>query len=219
MEALFKITISLIYYSPSLPATAKKRGWTSEQFCEFVKDCDIFIFTCHPVQGDVPPPWNFLQHLKDLYDALEGKIIFPEREALLKDPIFRQDKAQLREILKEFMSPSIKIDRPADDFTFDEPTLKIIYEFASKNYESHPKTGVGAWHVKAGFSTAGRGNKKAKTIKEIPRKASQNFRKYGLWSVPYVQVERTYANSVVRLFFNDPPSLQLFISIYYYSIF
>jgi hypothetical protein len=202
-QSLFK---KCLLFSP--PATAKKQGWTSGQFCEFVKDCDVFIFTCHPVQGDVPPLWDFLQHLRDLYDALESKIVFPKREALLEDPVFRQDKAQLHETLKEFMSPSIKIDRPADDFTFDEHTLKIIYEFASKNYETHPKNGLGAWHVKAGFSTAGRGNKKAYTIKEIPRKASQVFRKYGLWSVPYVQVERTYANSVVRRFFN------LFMCIY-----
>ena len=184
------------YFRP--PATAKKRGWTSEQFCEFAKDCDVFIFTCHPVQGDVPPPWDFLQHLRNLYDALADKIVFPKREALLEDSVFRQDKAQLHETLKEFMSQTIKIDRPEDDFTFDEPTLKKIYDFAKQNYEVHPQNGVGAWHVKAGFSTAGRGNKTAKTIPQIPRKASQTFRKYGLWSVPYVQVERTYANSVVR---------------------
>ena len=112
----------------------------------------------------MPPLWDFLQRLRDLYDALEAKIVFSNREALLEDSVFRQDKAQLHETLKEFMSPSIKIDRPADDFSFDESTLKIIYEFASKHFETHPKNGVGAWHVKAGFSTAGRGNKKAKTI-------------------------------------------------------
>ena len=124
--------------------------------------------------------------------------MFPNREALLEDAIFRQDKAQLHETLKEFMSQTIKIERPHDDFTFDELTLNRIYEFAKTNYEVHPKNGVGAWHVKAGFTTASRGNKTAKSIIQIPRKASQTFRKYGLWSVPYVQVERTYANSVVR---------------------
>ena len=96
------------------------------------------------------------------------------------------------------MSPSIKIDRSDDDFTFDKPTLKNIYDFASKNYECYPENGVGKQHVKAGLSTAGRGNKTAMNIPQIPRKSSQDFRKYGLHSVPYVQAQRSYANLVVQ---------------------
>ena len=63
------LDVKLIHCCLFLSADAKKQGWTSQQFCEHVKDCDIFIFVCHPVQADVPPPWDFQLHLRYLYDA------------------------------------------------------------------------------------------------------------------------------------------------------
>jgi hypothetical protein len=184
-------------------AKATQLGWSSGDFIRHaVKPCDVFIFACHPVQADLPPihpPWDFRKHLKDLHAALKEKIVFPENvDALLYDPIFTQDKAKLYEMLKDVMTPSLIIDRPADGVTFSEPVLRKIYDFSSKNYEFHEKVGLGKWHIKAGFSTASRGVARAQSIPDIPVTCRHVFDRLGLHSVPYIILQRTFSNSVVK---------------------
>ena len=178
---------------------AKNRGgWSSKDFCKFVEDCEIFICTGHPVQADEPPPWDFREHLRNLYEVIKNKITFPDDpKALLDDPVFRQDKSQLHELIGDFMTPTLIVNRPTQDCAMDKSTLKKIYDFCKSNYEVHKKNGVGGWHIKGSFTTSNRGVIRAFTIPEVPRKMRTMFNRWGLHSVPDCQLQRTFSNSIV----------------------
>ena len=149
------------------------------------------------MQGDEPPLWDFAQHLHDLYEVLKTKITFPDDpKAILEDPVFRQDKVMLNNILKEFMTPTLIINRP-DGNVFGKDTLQNIYEFGKKNVEVQPKLGVGSWHVKASFTTSNRGVKRSKRLFDAPRTAIAVFNRWGLHSVHQCLFQRTFCNSVV----------------------
>jgi hypothetical protein len=124
--------------------------------------------------------------------------MYPEDpDAIILDPIFRQDKEQLYELIKDFMTPSIIINRPEDDESFNEKVLTKIFNFAKDNHDYHPKTGAGKWHIKGGFSTASRAVTIANSIPEIPARCRQIFKRLGHHSIPYVILQRSFANSVV----------------------
>jgi hypothetical protein len=177
---------------------AKIKGWKSEDFCEFAKNCDVFIFTCHPVQGDEPPLWDFREHLRRLYDVLKHKITFPDNpKALLEDPVFRQDKVQLYEVLSEYMTPTITIPRPQPGMTFEKSTIRQIYDFGKRNYEVQPKYGVGVWYIKTSFATNNRGVTRALKLVKAPRLMMAMYNRWGLHSVPDCLFQRTFANSIV----------------------
>ena len=177
---------------------AKTRGWSSEDFCKFASNCDIFIFTCHPVQCDEPPLWNFREHLRALYEILKNKITFPDDpRAILEDPVFRQDKVQLYEMLSKYMTPTIIISRPQSGSTFDHETIRRMYNFGTRNYDVHPKVGAGSWHIKGSFTTNNRGVTRAITLSKAPRLMMAMFNRWGLHSVPDCQFQRTFANSIV----------------------
>ena len=180
-------------------AEAKTKGWTSEDYCKVAENCDVFIFTCHPVQGDEPPLWDFRKHLLNMYEVLKNKITFPDDpKAVLEDPVFRQDKAQLYEMLSEYMTPTLIVSRPQPGSTFDKPTIKRLYEFGKNNYEVHPKHGAGSWHIKGSFTTNNRGVTRALTLPQAPRLMMAMFNRWGLHSVPDCLFQRTFANSFVR---------------------
>ena len=179
-------------------AEAKQRGWSSEDFCKFAKPCDVFIFTCHPVQCDEPPLWVFREHMLQLYEVLKHKITFPDDpDALLKDPVFRQDKVQLYELLSDYMTPTIIISRPQPGLTFEIPTIQRIHDFGKRNYEVHAEQGVGSWHIKGSFTTNNRGVTRALKLVKAPRLMMAMFNRWGLHSVPDCLFQRTYANSIV----------------------
>jgi len=190
-------------------ADAKKKGWSSEDFCDWSRDCDVFIFACHPCQGDIPPIWNFHQHLRNLFAALKDKITYPENlEALLEDGAFSQDKVRINDVLKDEMAPILVIDRPKNG-TFSQKTLKEIHHFASNSIGDVHRHGLGCWHIKGSFSTNNRAVKRAKMLCLIPSFCRQIFNKYGHWSIPNVICQRTFANSVVR---TNIKSISLFVA-------
>ena len=115
-------------------------GLASEDFSEFAKNCVIFIFTCFPVQGDEPSLWDFRENFRMLNDVLKHKIIFSDDpRALLEVPVFRQDKVQLYELLREYMTPTLIISRPQPGSTFDETTNQQIYNFDKKYLIYEPR--------------------------------------------------------------------------------
>ena len=185
-----------------IPGQAKNRGWSSEDFCKYAENCDVFIFTGHPVQADEPPPWNFREHLCNLYEVIKNKITFPDDpKAILEDPVFRQDKAQLYELIREFMTPTLIVKRPPQDCVMGKSTLLKIYNFCISNYEIHPSSGAGSWHIKGSFTTSNRGVTRAFTIPEVPRKMRSMFNRWGLHSVPDCLLQRTFANTIVKTFY------------------
>jgi hypothetical protein len=151
------------------------------------------------VQGDEPPLWDTTQHLLDLYEVLKTKITFPDDpKAILEDPVFRQDKVLLNNILREFMTPTLIINRP-DGNSFKKDTLESIYEFGKKNIEVQQKLGVGSWHVKASFTTSNRGVKRSKKLVSVPNDAIAVFNRWGLHNVNQCLFQKTFCNSVVSL--------------------
>ena len=135
----------------------------------------------------------------NLYEVIKHKITFPDDpRALLEDPVFRQDKAQLYELIREFMTPTLIVNRPPEDCAMDVSTLKKIYNFCKLNYVVHPIHGAGSWHIKGSFTTSNRGVVRAFTISEVPRKMRSMFNRWGLHSVPDCQLQRTFANTIVR---------------------
>ena len=116
----------------------------------------------------------------NLYEVIKHKITFPDDpRALLEDPVFRQDKAQLYELIREFMTPTLIVNRPSEDCAMDVSTLKKIYNFCKLNYEVHPIHGAGSWHIKGSFTTSNRGVVRAFTISESSEKDAINVQSLG----------------------------------------